>query len=256
MTAVTATTALLVLLYFPYTFCATEEEIKGYVDILEDAKRVSVFAYMSIRFVPTFPGCLLHVMVLFLGPLTNLYLSASTLLQTSTSTRGWTIRTALHHVLVRENGLPDTPNLLTWPADKLRNLFVAPLTEELVYRGLLVPYLLQLGVPPSRCVWLAPLFFGFAHVHHGVSTWLSGAAPASRAAAATVFQFAYTSLFGAYCTYALLGTGDVTAIVACHSFCNFMGLPSFAFMRRGDRVWKRRRVVLMAYGIGIGGFVA
>merc|ERR1719506_3654844 len=97
-------------------------------------------------------------MVLFLGPLTNIYLSASTLLQTSTSTRGWTIRTALHPVLVRENGLPDTPNLLTWPADKLRNLFVAPLTEELVYRGLLVPYLLQLGVPPPAASGSPPSF--------------------------------------------------------------------------------------------------
>ena len=100
------------------------------------------------------------------------------------------------------------------------------------------------------------MFFGFAHVHHGFSTVLSGEVTAQQAVIRTLIQFIYTSLFGAYCTYALIITGDLSGIVACHSFCNFMGLPNFAFMKRGDRVWRYRWVVLVAYILGILIFIA
>jgi prenyl protein peptidase len=43
----------------------------------------------------------------------------------------------------------------------------------------------------------------------------------------SVFQLAYTTLFGAYATFLYLRTGSLLAVVLVHAFCNWMGLPRF-----------------------------
>lgn len=73
-------------------------------------------------------------MLLFLGPLTYILLSASQLLKRANSTRGWRLRQALHHVLVEEHGMPETLFFWEWRSESVRNLIIAPLTEELIYR--------------------------------------------------------------------------------------------------------------------------
>jgi len=55
-------------------------------------------------------------------------------------------------------------------------------------------------------------------------------ANAGRALLETAVQFAYTTLFGAYTTFVFVRTGHVAAAVACHVFCNVMGLPDLAFV--------------------------
>ncbi|NWI13012.1 FACE2 protease, partial [Crypturellus soui] len=47
----------------------------------------------------------------------------------------------------------------------LRNQVVAPLTEELVFRGCMVPVLLPC-TGAARALLAGPLFFGLAHFHH------------------------------------------------------------------------------------------
>ena len=79
---------------------------------------------------------LLHVMALFLGPLMNLFLSAYSLLRTSTAARGWSFKDAIYHVFVVENGLPAHTDFYKWEVDKVRNLVVAPLTEEVRAHGI------------------------------------------------------------------------------------------------------------------------
>lgn len=142
MKAVSVTTFFIVFIYFPLTFCSRSDEKLGGV-----SPRVFT-SYLYLTFLPPTPLPLFHTMLLFLGPLSNLILSASQLLKTASPTRGWKLRQALHHVLVEEHNMPDTIDLRKWSIDSLRNLVIAPFTEELIYRSSLIPYLLQLGFKP------------------------------------------------------------------------------------------------------------
>ena len=91
----------------------------------------------------------------------------------------------------------------------IRNIIVAPIVEELVFRS----YLLQ---PLQNCLPILPLFFGLAHLHHYIS---------NRNLGDFLLQFAYTSLFGAYSCWILVESKSLVGCILAHSFCNFMGLP-------------------------------
>ncbi|KAH9617470.1 hypothetical protein KSS87_010057, partial [Heliosperma pusillum] len=52
-------------------------------------------------------------------------------------------------------------NIAAW-----RNLVVAPITEELVFRACMIPLLLCGGFKPETTVFLCPLFFSLAHLNH------------------------------------------------------------------------------------------
>lgn len=43
----------------------------------------------------------------------------------------------------------------------------------------------------------------------------------------TVFQTAFTTLFGFHCAFLFLRTGSLLPPILSHMFCNFMGLPGF-----------------------------
>jgi prenyl protein peptidase len=116
--------------------------------------------------------------------------------------------------------------LSTWTGR--RNLIVGPVTEELVFRSLIVPLHLMARVSATRIVFLTPLYFGIAHVHHFYEFMLSHPNfPLFPAVVRTLVQFTYTSLFGFFATFVFLRTGSVYAAIAAHIFCNWMGLPRF-----------------------------
>ena len=80
-------------------------------------------------------------------------------------------------------------------------------------------------------ILLTPLYFGIAHIHHFYEFTLTNQrTPLGPALAITLFQFSYTVIFGWYASFVFLRTGSLLAVVLCHSFCNWMGLP---------RVWGR-----------------
>lgn len=125
----------------------------------------------------------------------------------------------------------------------LRNLVVAPLTEEVVFRGLMVPALF------SACCWgegaessattislRAPLFFGVAHLHHLADRVWTNREPPLQALAGLALQLTYTTVFGALATHLLLRTGNLAAPVTSHVICNFVGLPDLGFMRERSRL--------------------
>ena len=115
-----------------------------------------------------------------------------------------------------------------------RNLLIAPLSEELVFRSLTIPLFLLARTSPVRIVFLTPLVFGGAHLHHlveflqsrtpegrsfpPIAVWLNGIAM-------SLFQFTYTSLFGFFAAFVFLRTGSFWAAFAAHSLCNKLGLP-------------------------------
>jgi prenyl protein peptidase len=80
--------------------------------------------------------------------------------------------------------------------------------------------------PLRQTIFLTPIIFGLAHVHHFYEFRLTHPqVPAAAALARSLFQLGYTTLFGAYATFLFLRTGSLLAVCAVHAFCNCMGLP-------------------------------
>lgn len=140
----------------------------------------------------------------------------------------------------------------------IRNLIVAPLSEEAVFRGCMVPVLLASGMRPLQVVWIAPLFFGTAHCHHAWLVYKQGVPP-PKVLLTTLFQFSYTTLFGAYSSFAFIRTSSIVAITVSHAFCNLMGLPDWGFLRKtGTRyscLYSYRWLLVAIYLVGIVAFV-
>ncbi|KAF4120265.1 prenyl protein peptidase [Geosmithia morbida] len=113
---------------------------------------------------------------------------------------------------------------VAWPS--WRNYVAGPITEECLFRSASVPLLLSAGHTMESAVFLSPLVFGLAHVHHFYEfRQTNPQVPVIAALARSVLQFAYTYLFGIYATFIFLRTGSLLAVVLVHTFCNSMGLP-------------------------------
>ncbi|KAK0181907.1 hypothetical protein PV327_000091 [Microctonus hyperodae] len=107
-----------------------------------------------------------------------------------------------------------------------RNQVVAPLSEEWTFRACMLPLLLQC-FSPTTAIFICPLFFGVAHFHHVVERIKMGM-KLKHAIILSSFQFAYTTLFGAYAAFLFAKTGHFMAPFAAHSFCNHMGFPDLS----------------------------
>ncbi|KAM6907383.1 CAAX prenyl protease 2-like [Xenentodon cancila] len=106
----------------------------------------------------------------------------------------------------------------------LRNQVVAPVTEELVFRGALLPMLMPC-TGPTAAIFTAPLFFGVAHFHHIIEQRRLGKNSMTIILLTAGVQFLYTTVFGAFTAFIFLRTGHIVGPVLCHSFCNSQGLP-------------------------------
>jgi prenyl protein peptidase len=144
-----------------------------------------------------------------------------------------------------------------WP--QIRNLWVAPALEELVFRACLVGPLEQSTCSRTQIIWIAPLFFGTAHVHHAYVKWKVEGHPFRFVLLTTMFQFAYTALFGAYATHIFLTKRSLPAIIVSHQYCNYMGLPDLSFLKpafgRLSLIYPYRWFVIFTYLAGVIGFI-
>ncbi|PWY79230.1 CaaX prenyl proteinase Rce1 [Aspergillus heteromorphus CBS 117.55] len=107
-----------------------------------------------------------------------------------------------------------------------RNYVAGPITEEVMFRSAIIPLHLIAKVNPGRIVFVAPLYFGIAHVHHFYEFRLTH--PDTSVIAVflrSMFQFGYTTIFGWYATFLYLRTGSLPAAILAHTFCNWCGLP-------------------------------
>ncbi|KAJ5166463.1 uncharacterized protein N7482_005244 [Penicillium canariense] len=109
-----------------------------------------------------------------------------------------------------------------------RNYVAGPITEEVMFRSAIVPLHLLAQVSPGRITFIAPLYFGIAHIHHFYEFRLTHPdTPALAALLRSLFQFGYTTIFGWYATFLFLRTGSLPVVILVHSFCNWCGLPRF-----------------------------
>ncbi|XP_068731602.1 CAAX prenyl protease 2-like isoform X1 [Montipora capricornis] len=164
----------------------------------------SLWQYLGIRLesillAVIFP--LILTMILFTGPIVLLYVNRE---------------------LANMKGFLEYPT--SWVNSiSLRNYLVAPLSEEFVFRACLIPMLVP-GFGNVLPIFICPLFFGVAHIHHVIERLQRGESPHDVWFSA-FFQFGYTTVFGGYSAFLFLRTGHLIGPVLCHSFCNFMGFP-------------------------------
>ncbi len=136
----------------------------------------------------------------------------------------------------------------------IRNFIIAPWTEEIVFRGCMIPVMLATGMSATRVALVAPLFFGVAHLHHAIQKISSGERP-KMVIIITAFQFLYTSIFGSYASYAFVRVGSVLPVTLSHSYCNWRGLPDFGvFVNSRHPLHRYRGILFVSYIVGIGAF--
>lgn len=122
-----------------------------------------------------------------------------------------------------------------------RNYVAGPVTEELLFRSTIlgIHLLSPLAESPNKLVFLTPLYFGIAHVHHFYEFRLTHPDMALMPALLrTIIQFGYTTIFGWYASFVYLRTGSLYSVCILHTFCNYMGLPRFwgrVKLRTGNR---------------------
>ena len=118
----------------------------------------------------------------------------------------------------------DLPGMRNYPLSHLgswisiRNLVVAPVAEEYVFRALFMAALSQAGFSPFSSIALPPLLFGMAHLHFVLD---------GRSLASLGLQLGYTSIFGAFSGLLFHATSSLYPPILVHAFCNFMGFPDF-----------------------------
>ena len=77
-------------------------------------------------------------------------------------------------------------------------------------------------------MFVTPLYFGLAHLHHLYEFRISH--PETHflvGLARSIVQFGYTTLFGWFAAFLFLRTGNFWTCVVVHAFCNWQGLPRF-----------------------------
>ncbi|KAJ4369892.1 CAAX prenyl protease [Neocucurbitaria cava] len=125
---------------------------------------------------------------------------------------------------IRLRGVHET--LSSWIG--YRNFIVGPVSEELVWRSCIVPLHVLAHFSGTQIIFLTPLYFGIAHLHHLYEFRITHPeVPLFVAILRSLFQFTYTSLFGFFAAFVFIRTGSVYTCMLAHTFCNWMGLPRF-----------------------------
>ncbi|KAJ1528514.1 hypothetical protein ONE63_006921 [Megalurothrips usitatus] len=130
----------------------------------------------------------------------------------------------------------------------LRSHVVAPIAEEFVFRACMMPLLLQC-FRPLTAVFIAPLFFGVAHLHHMIDRMRHGQLSFKHALVVSCFQMTYTTIFGAYSAFLFVRTGHLAAPFIAHAFCNHMGFPDFAEVLTYES--PQRFIIMSLFFIGL-----
>ncbi|XP_063900157.1 CAAX prenyl protease 2-like [Zophobas morio] len=107
-----------------------------------------------------------------------------------------------------------------------RDYVVAPVTEEIIYRGCLFP-LLAPTFGRNLYILINSIFFGLAHFHHLFEhrhlPWPSW----KKKFHLSIMQSGFTFTFAIYNTYFYLCTGRILTPIVIHILCNAIGFPRF-----------------------------
>ncbi|QRW25420.1 CAAX prenyl protease 2 [Rhizoctonia solani] len=137
---------------------------------------------------------------------------------------------------------------------------LSPLTEELVFRSCIVGAAKLAGIGHKKIIFLTPLWFGLAHIHHGHEQYnrLGRTRKAlQRTLVIATVQLGYTTLFGWYASFLFLRTGSVITPTLAHAFCNVMGMPTVQDDVRQHPnhkllIWLTHAVGIVGFGFALG----
>jgi prenyl protein peptidase len=131
-----------------------------------------------------------------------------------------------------------------WNIYGLRNYIIGPITEEIVFRACLITSLDDTW-SPTKTIFITPLYFGVAHLHHAYEEYLrEGKEHLTDILLTSTFQFLFTTIFGWYAAYLYIHFNTAYAPIAVHIFCNFMGVPE----------WPNGRIYRSLLFIGLASF--
>ena len=116
-----------------------------------------------------------------------------------------------------------------------------------MFRACMVPILLG-HYSVNQAVLISPLFFGIAHLHHMIERIRKGQSVLG-SFLVSLFQFAYTTIFGMYSALIFARTGHFAAIFVVHSYCNFMGFPDVTEVLGFET--KKRVLISGVYVLGL-----
>eukprot|EP01036_Dinobryon_divergens_P028534 gene28534-37492_t len=150
-----------------------------------------------------------------------------------------------------------------------RNVVFAPLSEELVFRSILIPSLYCALACPSPTTSgssssvdtagvslfvarISPIWFGIAHLHHLIERLRKGQ-PLRSTIFTTLLQLTYTSIFGYISALLFMRTGSVFSSIWSHMICNVIGLPDMSFCSRqhNSALYPYRVPLVLLHGLGI-----
>lgn len=116
-----------------------------------------------------------------------------------------------------------------------RDHLFAPVTEELIYRALILCILQPVVSSTWALTVYTPMLFGLAHLHHGWSLYKQGTSLVTVLFTAA-FQFLYTTVFGILANRVYLESGNnLWCAIVTHSTCNLGGFPSFEIRKTHAR---------------------
>eukprot|EP01029_Cantina_marsupialis_P005400 TRINITY_DN1583_c0_g1_i1.p1 TRINITY_DN1583_c0_g1~~TRINITY_DN1583_c0_g1_i1.p1 ORF type:complete len:340 (-),score=67.85 TRINITY_DN1583_c0_g1_i1:324-1343(-) len=138
----------------------------------------------------------------------------------------------------------------------LRNLFVSPLAEEIVFRCCMVPVLFAATQDVVLTIVISPVFFGVAHLHHIFDMVWNESVGWGQAFQLALFQMGYCMLFGALQAFLFLRTGHAAVMVIMHILCNFFGFPTLSFGDVSSPLYKFRHGLYLLHALGLIAFFA
>lgn len=142
-------------------------------------------------------------------------------------------------------------NIIWW-----RNIVVSPFTEEFVFRSCMIPLLVNsLGL--KLTIFLTPLTFGLAHLHHILeSVFNNNDRNLKIIILEHMFQLFYTYLFGLYSSFLFVRCANLIPCFVCHAFCNFMGFPNIPEVLYANELSKfMRYFIIFTYFVGLISFI-
>lgn len=108
----------------------------------------------------------------------------------------------------------------------LRNLIVAPFTEEFLFRGILIAILSPFW-SKLACVIISSTLFALMHSHSCLVRYFINGKYDFDDIIMTIIQCIYTGLFGFIAAVQYLSSGHLITPIVLHFFCNLNGLPDF-----------------------------
>ncbi|KAL5105320.1 CAAX prenyl protease 2 [Taenia crassiceps] len=150
----------------------------------------------------------------------------------------------------RSYALQDFMNELRYVCDltRLRNIVIAPLVEEIIFRGCILFHLQRRFDSCAALCLGSGLLFSISHFHHVVEKVYAGLA-VREALLDVLSQVLMTAMFGVYSTLLVLRSGHIAAAVGVHSLCNAMGMPDITIEMQlsaiRDPQWGRRVYVAL-----------